>query len=86
MGLVGGLVGVAEDDEVGVFAREEVAEVGGGAGGFDDVVEEEFAAGKLEDFGFAEGEAGVVVAADGGDGGDFFEGGDEGGLADVAGV
>ena len=86
VGLVGRFVGVAEDDEVGFFAGEEVAEVGGGAGGFDDVVEEEFAAGEVEDFGFAEGQAGVVVAEDGSDGGDFFEGGDEGGLADVAGV
>ena len=80
------LVSVAEDYGVGVFAGEEGAQGGRGAGGFDDVVEEEFAAGEVDDFGFAKGGVEVVVAENGSDGGDLFEGVDDGSRPDVAAV
>ena len=75
-----GLVGVTEDDDGGALAGEAGLELVGERVGVDDVLEEELAAGKGDEFGERVGEAGIVgVAGDGGDGGDLFELEEDGG-------
>ena len=81
------LVGMAEDDDIGILADDAAFDfiVVGGVD-IEDVMEEELAAVELEEFGFFKLEAGVVIAEDGGDGGDILELEDEPGQADIAGV
>ena len=81
-----GLVRVAEDDDVRGFPGDVAAERFTVRAGIDDVVEEKFAPGQRDDFRLAVVEAVIVVAEDGGDGGDGFQLENDPRQADVAGV
>lgn len=77
---------VTEDDDVRGFAGDEPAERFTVRAGIDDVVDEEFAPVQRDDFRLAVVEAVIVVAEDGGDGGDGFQLENDPRQADVAGV
>jgi len=81
-----GFMGVAEDDECGFFAGDAGGQSFMEAAGLDDVMDQEWGSVERDGFGFFEGEAFVIVAQNGGDGGDEAEFEDEEGGADVAGV
>jgi hypothetical protein len=84
--FVVGFVAVAEDDDIGFFACDAAFGDVGKLLGIDDVVEEKFSAGELEDFGVAEVEGFIGIAGDGGHGSDVFKLEDDEGQADVASV
>ena len=79
-------VGMAEDDDVRIFADDLAFDFVVRRFGIDDVVNEKFAAAEFDKFGFFVVDAGVVVAEDSSDGGDVFEVEDEKGQTNIASV
>jgi hypothetical protein len=84
--LAEGSMGVAEHDEADLGLAEASRESSGSAVGLDDVFEQEPMAAEFTDLGLPPARVEIVVACDDRDRGHEFEFGDDGGVADVAGV
>src|ERR1035438_4028099 len=83
-GLAKRPVRVAEDDDVRLRPRDALPDAVARRVRVDDVMDEKFARAKLDDFRLLERQPHVGVAINGGDGSDFLQFGNDGGVADVA--